>query len=204
MEKIGRGESKGITFDEADAMTTFWHEITHNRNIVGYIRKTDLQTKYMELANEFVARKTLPEFYSKLGCRKTPFPEFMSNRDSTGYNKMVNAYNYVINTLKLDNSKVLEAVKKHLFKERYTIQKDGLVKGLIDGGLKKVNGTKLKTSDVNTLVTMCKDKYSNTEINDWLKAHGFIAGAVIVSAKINIILRGVKFHIESLIIIAFN
>jgi hypothetical protein len=159
---------------DADAMATFWHEITHNRSVPGYMKKTESQTKYSELANEFVARKTLSEFYAKLGCRKTPFPEFMSNRDSTGYNKMVNAYGYTIKTLNLDSSRVIETVKQHLFKERQITQKDGLVQGLIDGGLKKVDGTKFKTSDVNTLVKMCKNKYSNTEINDWLKAHGFI------------------------------
>jgi hypothetical protein len=175
MGKIGRGESKDITFDEADAMVTFWHEITHNRNIVGYVRQeTKDQLLNVELANEFVARKTLPEFYGKMGCAKTPFPEFMSNRDSTGYNKMVNAYDYVIEALNLDSSKVLEAVRKHLFKERYTIQKDGLVKGLIAGGLKKTDGTKPETGEVETLVTMCLRKDPQTAINDWLKAHGFI------------------------------
>lgn len=78
-------------------MATFWHEITHNRNKRGNMVLTDTQRSYMELANEFVARKTLPEFYKTLGCKETPHPQYITNRNSTGYNRMVNNYDFVIN-----------------------------------------------------------------------------------------------------------
>ena len=62
--KIGQGKSDEITFEEADAMATFWHEICHNRNIPSWTQgdKTKMQTRFMELANEFVARHTCRNF----------------------------------------------------------------------------------------------------------------------------------------------
>ena len=103
--KIGQGKWGDITDVEADAMATLWHEITHNRNkpqwIGGVFQRanfcnTNMQRSYMELANEFVARKTLPEFYKILGCPATPHPQYMQSRASTGYNRMVTNYDYVI------------------------------------------------------------------------------------------------------------
>ena len=64
-----------------------------------------MQRSYMELANEFVARKTLPEFYKILGCPATPHPQYMQSRASTGYNRMVTNYDYVIKKLGLDAKK---------------------------------------------------------------------------------------------------
>ena len=82
IKKIGEEKSETITFSEADAMATLWHEITHNRNKPGNMKLTEEQVKVMEMMNEFVARKTLPEFYSQLGCDTMPYPEFINNRDS--------------------------------------------------------------------------------------------------------------------------
>ena len=56
--KIGSKRSADITDKEADGMATFWHEITHNRNKPGLMSLTKDERKFMELANEFVARKT--------------------------------------------------------------------------------------------------------------------------------------------------
>ncbi len=174
MTKIGQGRSQDITEIEADSMATYWHEITHNRNKVGNVHKTRLQTQYMELANEYVARKTLPEFYSKLGCAKTPHPKFIDDRKSTGYNAMVTNYDFVIKTLKLDGTKVLETVKNHLFNQSYTIQKNGLVQGLIDGGLKKVNGQRATKTEVSKIVDLCGRGYPPGQIENWMKIYGFI------------------------------
>lgn len=111
-----------ISFDEADALATFWHEITHNRNKRGNINMTALQIQYMELANEFVARKTLPEFYKAVGG-KMQHPEFMNNRSSTGYNRWVRNYCKAIERTGADADKVLEAVREHLFTQSYDDQK---------------------------------------------------------------------------------
>lgn len=172
--KIATGNSADITDAEADAMATFWHEITHNRNKKGNVTLTTTQRRYMELANEFVARKTLPEFYGELGCAKTPQPQFINNRASTGYNRMVNAYDGVITACGLDAAKVLEAVRTHLFNETYTDQVTGLKKGLAAGGLKHLDGKTAKASELTRIVSMCKASASSTTIENYLRSEGFI------------------------------
>lgn len=172
--KIGSKWSADITDDEADGMATFWHEITHNRNKRGNMVLTDTQRSYMELANEFVARKTLPEFYKTLGCKETPHPQYITNRNSTGYNRMVNNYDFVIQRLGLDADKVLAAVRKNLYNEVYSDQQTGLRQGLIDGGIKRADGSKVKISELNKILKYCKDTGQGT-LENWLKSNGFIA-----------------------------
>lgn len=172
--KIGSKRSADITDDEADGMATFWHEITHNRNKRGNMVLTDTQRSYMELANEFVARKTLPEFYKTLGCKETPHPQYITNRNSTGYNRMVNNYDFVIQRLGLDADKVLAAVRKNLYNEVYIDQQTGLRQGLIDGGIKRADGSKVKISELNKILKYCKDTGQGT-LENWLKSNGFIA-----------------------------
>lgn len=191
--KIGQGKSDEITFEEADAMATFWHEICHNRNIPSWTQgdKTKMQTRFMELANEFVARHTLPEFYAKLGASSVPHPEFQTNRNSTGYNNMVTNYDYVIKELGLEHSKVLATVRKHLFTGGYNDQQTGLIQGLLDGGLTYANGKAVKKSDLNALMRLIRTQENVREydwkagtykperkkeeiILEWLKSHGFI------------------------------
>lgn len=172
--KIGSKQSADITDDEADGMATFWHEITHNRNKRGNMVLTDTQRSYMELANEFVARKTLPEFYKTLGCKETPHPQYITNRNSTGYNRMVNNYDFVIQRLGLDADKVLAAVRKNLYNEVYSDQQTGLRQGLIDGGIKRADGSKVKISELNKILKYCKDTGQGT-LENWLKSNGFIA-----------------------------
>ena len=113
---------------------------------------SSLQTRYMELANEFVSRKTLPEFYEAFGS-KIQHPEFMSNRTSTGYNTMVNNYQKIVSKTGLDSGKVVESVKKHLFEEPYNDQKTGLTNAL--AGAKKADGKALKKAEINSLVKYC-------------------------------------------------
>lgn len=173
LSKIGKGKWQDITDDEADAMATFWHEITHNRNKQGNMALTTIQRRYMELANEFVARKTLPEFYQKLGCSETPQPQFMTNRNSTGYNRMVNNYDFVIQRLELDADKTLAAVRESLYNKAYTKQQTGLKKGLVDGGIKHADGSKAKNSELYGILQRCKDS-SQTTVENYLKENKFI------------------------------
>ncbi len=177
LSKIGSGKPKDITFEEADAMATFWHEITHNRNIPGNMSLTKTQTDVMEMMNEFVARKTLPEFYGKLGCATTPHPEFITNRASTGYNRRVRGYDFVISKLGLDPAKVLESAKKNLFTLKYTEQETTAKQALLDGGLDEfvgTNGKKIGKAQLNKIVAMCRKGYFTTAIEDYLKDQGII------------------------------
>lgn len=172
LAKIATRHSADITKGEADAMATFWHEITHNRNKPGNMYLTDTQRRYMELANEFVARKSLPEFYRVLGCKETPQAQFISNRNSTGYNDMVNNYDLVIRELGLNADKALATVRKNLFNEVYSDQATGLKQGLIDGGLKRLDGKKIKASELNSLLKAIRTTKGRVYMNingDWVK-----------------------------------
>ena len=171
--KIGKGKSADITELEADAMATFWHEITHNRNKHGNMRLTSTQREFMELANEFVARKTLPEFYRILGCKETPQAQFIENRVSTGYNRMVTNYDFVIKRLGLDFDKVLAEVRRNLFNEVYSDQQVGLRQALINGGIKRLDGKKVKVSELNKLLSIIRGN-SQTTVENWLRINGFI------------------------------
>lgn len=177
MAKIGNGKSSDITFEEADAMATLWHEITHNRNVPGNMYSTSIQTDVMEMMNEFVARKTLPDFYKKLGCANTPHPEFINNRDSTGYNRRVLGYDFVIQKLGLDPAKVLESAKKNLFALKYTKQETTAMQALQDGGLdkfKRVDGKPIGKAQLKKIVAFCRKGVSTTTIENFLKAQGII------------------------------
>lgn len=177
MAKIGQGKSQDITFGEADAMATFWHEITHNRNVHGNMHITRAKTDVMEMMNEFVARKTLPDFYKKLGCATTPYPEFITNRASTGYNRFVLGYDFVITRLGLDFDKVLLSAKNNLFTLKYTEQETTALQALIDGGLddfKGANGKKIGKMQLKKIVAMCWKGYSTTIIENYLKKEGII------------------------------
>lgn len=145
-------QRKEITVAEADALATFWHEITHNRSKPGNMRMTHLQTNYMELANEFVARKTLPEFYEAVGGQMQ-HPEFMDDRQSTGYNRWVRNYCKAIEQTGADADGVLAAVREHLFTQPYSEQKDGLVNALLSSGARKSDGTKIGRRECSNIVT---------------------------------------------------
>lgn len=151
LDKMKSG--KHISFAEADALATLWHEVTHNRNRPGNMRITGKQRDFMELANEFVARKTLPEFYKACGG-ELQHPEFMENRDSTGYNPWVKRYDRIISETKADRIGVLESVRKYLFNEPYTNQKEGLVSALEKNGA-RIAGRTLQKSEINRLVSAC-------------------------------------------------
>lgn len=197
LSKIGTGKEKDITAGEADAMATFWHEITHNRNKLNWVNgkfqranfcNTALQRSFMELANEYVARNTLPEFYKTLGCKETPHSEYIKTRTSTGYNDMVTNYDYVVDKLGLDKEKVLNAVRNHLYNKPYNDQRSGLIDGLLQGGITDKDGKALKKTVLKALVGLireAKDDYvwdgkafipakKEERIDDWMRANGIL------------------------------
>ena len=123
------------------------------------------------------ARKTLPEFYSKLGCAKTPQPQFINNRNSTGYNRRVLGYDYVIQKFGLDPDKVLQSAKKNLFALKYSEQETTAIQALLDGGLdtfKGANGKKIGKAQLKKIVAMCRRGASTTTIENYLKIEGII------------------------------
>lgn len=154
IDKLKKGEK--ITFEEADSMATLWHEIAHNRNKRGNMDMDFRQVKIMELANEFVARHTLPEFYRAFGS-EIQHSELMEHRASTGYNKMVRSYQKLAELTKCDMPKLVDDVRKSLFNEEYTAQDTGLVSALErNQKFVKANGKKLTRRELTSLVEDCR------------------------------------------------
>lgn len=152
LNKIRRGGE--VSFNEADALATFWHEITHNRNKLGNMFLTKMQRQYMELANELISRNTLPEFYEACGG-KMQHASFQTDRQSTGYNTMVRNYCTIIRETGANFEGVIKDVKNHLFNSQYDQQGDGLVKALINNGAVKADNSKLKVNEIKKLLRDC-------------------------------------------------
>lgn len=146
-------QGKATTYEQEDALSTLWHEMTHNRNPIQVIldggRRDGPQRRSMELANEFVSRKTLPEFMKLLGGELRN-RDLIGNRSSTGYNIWVKNYDLLIKKVGADPSMVLKDVSTHLFKMSYSSQKDGLVNAILNNAKLKIN-----KNDVNALVNEC-------------------------------------------------
>lgn len=153
LNKIRRGGE--LSFDEADALATFWHEITHNRNKIGNMFLTKMQCRYMELANELISRNTLPEFYEACGG-EMQHAIFKTDRQSTGYNTMVRNYCTIIRETGANFEGVIKDVKDHLFNSQYDQQGDGLVKALINNGAVKADNSKLKVNEIKKLLRDCQ------------------------------------------------
>lgn len=121
------------TLDQEVAFGTLWHEITHNRHKSLYDSaggKLSQSRQFMELANEFVARKTLPEFYKALGV-EMKYPQLMEDRDACGYNGSVIKYQNIIKSNNLDLNIVINEVRSFLFEKPYDKQLTGLSLGLV-------------------------------------------------------------------------
>lgn len=117
------------TFEQEDAISTLHHEFWHNAHKNKLVYRTKQETLIMELANEFVSRKTLIDFMQKLGG-KLQNESLVSNRTSTSYNRMVRNYDKIIEWAKADKLNVLEMIKEHLINEPYDQQIVGLTKAL--------------------------------------------------------------------------
>ncbi|MDV3880734.1 hypothetical protein BAS06_09395 [Elizabethkingia miricola] len=159
INNIKKGEK--TTFDQEKAISTLHHEIWHNANKPGMMRLTKDTTKTMELANEFVSRKTLPEFMKKIGG-ELQNKELVDNRDNTGYNKMVVNYDKIIKWSDSDPKKVLNTVKEHLIEGRYDDQMTGLVKAI-----KEHSKYEIKDSTIRAFINYGK-QYDNEKFQELL------------------------------------
>lgn len=136
---------------QEDALSTLWHEITHNRHKLdfkGFSKNKKLgekQRSHMEVANEFVSRNTLDDFIKSMGG-KLQHKSLITNRPSTGYNHWVRNYQHLIEVSGADKTKVLKDVQEHLFNQPYEEQVNGLKKAIANNSnmkLKSVEAEKL-------------------------------------------------------------
>lgn len=137
------------TYAQEDALSTLHHEIWHNANKVGMSYLSTYQTQTMELANEYVSRKTLPQFMEAIGG-KLNNKSLISDRPSTGYNQWVKNYEILTKWAKCDEGKVLDSVKDYLINGSYKTQITGLV-----NAIRKTSSYQLSDQDVKELVNVC-------------------------------------------------
>jgi hypothetical protein len=154
VDKLMRGKANEITPSEAQATLTYWHERTHNlsNNSLQAVKFKNKEEDFMELATEFVAQKTLPNFY-KMFNAKMPSKINMSSR----YQTMVRNYRTVVDKLSeiggLNSQEVINKIKNHIIKGEWDDQKNGLVNALYGA---KING---KIIDKKTLGKIINDAY---------------------------------------------
>ena len=129
LNNIQKGEA--TTFSQEVALSTLHHEIWHNTNKIGLVRMSAFQQQTMELANEFVARKTLPQFLEKLRG-ELQNRSLMNDRDNTGYNTMVRNYDQLIKWSGANEDEVLNTVRDHLINGRYDRQIEGLCNAIVN------------------------------------------------------------------------
>ena len=103
----------------------------------------------MELANEFVSRNTVDQFFRDLGG-KLKHTELMTNRENTMYNPWVVKYQKAIEDYGLDKAKVVEYVQDYLFNKDYKTQDIGLANALM-----KNSDGKLTYKEAEEIVTKC-------------------------------------------------
>lgn len=162
--KIAQGEIDKITENEARNLETLWHEITHCRNI--HFRAGNelsvMAREYMETANEWVSRKTFGDFMERLGSSKIPHPELLIDDPLNGYNAWAKGYQNFIESFGLNESKVLESLKYHLFNDEYKTMKNGLFMALEDGGLTTIDGRKLSLRQKTMLLDRIKRGFNKS------------------------------------------
>ncbi|MBR1991122.1 MAG: minor capsid protein [Bacteroidales bacterium] len=152
LENIRMG--KECTKAQETSMCTLWHELTHNRHkgSADAGNKNSDTRKYMELANEFVARNTLDQFFEALGG-KLKHTELMKDRDNTVYNPWVKKYQKAIDDYGIDQTKVVKDVQEYLFTKDYKTQDIGLAEALMNN-----SDGKLTFKEANEIVGKCLEK----------------------------------------------
>lgn len=149
-EKLRLG--KNLSEDECRAIGTLWHEMTHNRHKLNggiFHRPPGKSLDYMEMANEFVARKTLPELFGLIGAKSAPYKQFMISRDNCGYDDWVVRLDTALDTFGINKDSFLKQARTDLFDGNYDMQKELLVNNMAS----HVKG--MDTADATKIVAQC-------------------------------------------------
>ena len=149
-EKLRLG--KNLSENECRAIGTLWHEMTHNRHKLNggiFHRPPGKSLDYMEMANEFVARKTLPELFGLIGAKSAPYKQFMISRDNCGYDDWVVRLDTALDTFGVNKDSFLKQARTDLFDGNYDMQKELLVNNMAS----HVKG--MDTADATKIVAQC-------------------------------------------------
>ena len=181
MEKVKKGLDKivngrTITYEEDEAISTLWHEITHNRNKVGNVLLNDKQEFFMELSNELVARHTRNEFFKAFGY-KNIHPQLDVTRSNTAYESRVHNFEFIMREASIDIGKVFPKVQKGLFEKSYTEQ-ESVLRKVMNSTLRKKDGSKLSEWEIDRIIEKLymEDKnFSEEDFRILLKAFNVLA-----------------------------
>jgi hypothetical protein len=158
VDRLLQGKGEEITSYEAGATLTYWHERTHNLSeaLLSQAEFKEWQEDIMELATEFYAQKTLPEFYKMFDAELPEKIDFRSGY-ATHVDNFQTAVNKLIEVGGINESDVLAKIREHLINGQWEDQKSGLVSALYGA---KING---KIVDKRALGTIVKDavKYAD-------------------------------------------
>lgn len=149
-EKLRLGTN--LSEDECRAIGTLWHEMTHNRHKLNggiFHRPPGKSLDYMEMANEFVARKTLPELFGLIGAKSAPYKQFMISRDNCGYDDWVVRLDTALDTFGINKDSFLKQARTDLFDGNYNMQKELLVNNMVS----HVKG--MDAADATKIVAQC-------------------------------------------------
>jgi hypothetical protein len=150
IDKLLQSKANEMTALEAQATLIYWHERIHNLPIASLqsAKMNEKQEKEMELATEFVAQKTLPEFYKMFGAK---MPEKINL--SSGYAAMTRNYQTAVNKLSqlggINENDVVEKLKQHIINGAWENQKTGLVNALYGA---KINGKIISRGKLGKIV----------------------------------------------------
>ena len=149
-EKLRLG--KNLSEDECRAIGTLWHEMTHNRHKLNggiFHIPPGKSLDYMEMANEFVARKTLPELFGLIGAKSAPYKQFMISRDNCAYDDWVVRLDTALDTFGVNKDSFLKQARTDLFDGNYDMQKELLANNMAS----HVKG--MDTADATKIVAQC-------------------------------------------------
>jgi hypothetical protein len=151
VDKLMQGKSGELTSVETQAILTYWHERTHNLTTKSYLTAiyTGDQKNEMELAIEFIAQKTLPDFYKMFGAE---MPEKINSL--SGYATMTDNYQTAVSKLieigDIKEENVIQTIKEHIINGELGSQRKGLVEALYGA---KINGEIIDRRKLNSIIT---------------------------------------------------
>jgi hypothetical protein len=173
VDKLMQGKAGEITSAETQATLTYWHERTHNLPTKSYlpVKYKSNQREFMEMATEFIAQKTLPEFYKMFNA---PAPSKINL--ASGYANPVSNYQKAVSKLVkiggLKEEDVLNKIKNHYISGKPDNQRAGFVEALYGA---KVNNKLIDRSSLGKIVDAAVD-YSDFQfthkLNKILKLPG--------------------------------
>lgn len=160
IDKLLQNKANEITPNEAGATLTYWHESIHNlsNKSLLFAKFSGNQKQEMELATEFLAIKTLPDFYKQFNAEMPSKINLSSNYSimTDNYKKaMLKLYKFGGNS----ESEVVLKIRQHIINGEWEDQKTGLIEALY--GV-KINGKTIDRRKPGILIDYAID-YGNSQ-----------------------------------------